>query len=862
MNKLVVKRRFSILCVLLAMVFASSFLLFACGDSKTPEVGETYSVAFITNCAESIPTQRVPAGGKVKRPPDPSNGGMVLEGWYTSPQFDSGKKWNFDTSTVEGPTVLYAKWVKKSESGGNESGGNGEGGDNGGGGNNEGGGNGEGGDNGGGNNDGKVTVTFNVGLDARKSGLSNPPAQTVNSGSKVTAPQITRKGYTLSGWYAEDSGSTAWNFNSNTVSQNTTLFARWTIGSSGTQYTPTMTDNNTLYIHYLRSAGDYDGWCLWVWGTGSGTRYTPITKDKSGAVYKISISSASTAVNFKPGIIDENNKWGVSDGGDCSVVPSNAQKVGGSYHWYVREGNTGNGTAYFVDDVVNDDVKTEPLRASKGDVVRSEAAALPVASTVSGWDEAGVGYQIFVASFCDSDGDGVGDIRGIIQKLDYLESLNVDVLWLTPVQSSNSYHGYDCFDYYCIDEKFGTNADYRELVFKAHKKGMKIIMDLVVNHTSPNNEWFIKSKKGVVETVTYQDGTTAEVKYRDFYRWSQSSGNRKYDGGNGWYFYSSFGSNMPELNYDCKAVRRAMADVAAYWMNYGLDGFRMDAIKHVFMNDESENAGSDRIVGDSGWQYNLDKNVEFFKEFNYTLKKKYPHCYLLGEQLDGNASNVAPFYAGMDSLFDFNTYYNMSDRIKSGNVSEAASTLNSNASMYAQYRKDRPINSMISSNHDIPRLSSKLSTEQSKLYFAILMTMPGLSWIYYGDEIGLIGPSGSDNNYRQSMKWTSNWQYECHNAISKKDLNSATVSVADQLTDNNSLLNYVIKLTKLRNDYPVLTSGTATCSTQDGMLKISVTNGTQTLTVYHNFSSNTKTVGGTPVFGTNSVGAYGTTVVK
>ena len=110
-----------------------------------------------------------------------------------------------------------------------------------------------------------------------------------------------------------------------------------------------------------------------------------------------------------------------------------------------------------------------------------------------------------------------------------------------------------------------------------------------------------------------------------------------------------------------------------------MDGFRMDAIKHVFMSDESENASTDRIAGDSGWQYNLDKNVEFFKEFNGKLKSKYPHCFLLGEQLDGNADNVAPFYAGMDSLFDFSMHYSLPDRIKSGNASAVANSANANA---------------------------------------------------------------------------------------------------------------------------------------------------------------------------------------
>ncbi|MCH5161771.1 MAG: hypothetical protein J1G04_07045, partial [Clostridiales bacterium] len=659
------------------------------------------------------------------------------------------------------------------------------------------------------------------------------------------------------------------NFASDTVTKTMTLFAKWELGSgSRVDYTPTMTDANTLYIHYLRTDGNYNGWCAWVWKTGeNGKRKTSVTVDKSGTVIAANLSEYGnpSEINFKMGIINEGGNWEQSDGGDNKIRLSDAMRAGSSYHWFVRENETSNGTAYLVQvSQGGNGSTTEPLRESAGDVNRSYAANLPTAATATTCDEMGVGYQIFVASFCDSDGDGVGDIRGIINKLDYLEGLNVDVLWLTPVQSSNSYHGYDCYDYYSIDPKFGTNADYRELVYKSHQRGIKVIMDLVVNHTSPQNEWFIKSKQGVVETVTYRDGTTATVKYRDFYRWSRSGGNRKCSAGDGWYFYSSFGDNMPELNYDCQAVRNAMADVAAYWLEYGLDGFRMDAIKHVFMWDESNNAGGDVEGGanDRPYNYNLTKNVEFFKEFNYKLKRKAPYCFLLGEQLSGDVSNVSPFYAGMDSLFDFNTYYDLPTNINGGNAGSAATAFNNNAAMYKNHRGDRPINSMISSNHDIPRLSSMLDAQKAKLYFAVTMTMPGLAWIYYGDEIGLNGAKGNDSNYRQSMKWTANWQYECHNDISRKDLNGSTVSVADQLSDSSSLLNYVKSLAKLRNDYPVLVNGTATCSTQDGMLKISVQGSGGSLTVYHNFSNTQKQVSGTTVFGSNTVPAYGTAVVR
>lgn len=714
---------------------------------------------------------------------------------------------------------------------------------------------------------GTVTATFNVGLEARKTGLSNPPSQTVTYGDKISAPAVTRKGYTLNGWYVEETAE-KWNFSSGVLTQNTTLFAKWTLdSSSGSDYTPSSDLNgNNVYIHYYRYNGDYDNYTVYAWNGSTNKTYSIYKTDDSGAIFKIpyaelgySSISSSTELNF---IVTLPN-W-IKDGGDNIVrfsAMAQYSNTGNAYHWYVNEGSTANGSNKFT----GGSSSSSTLRASKSNVDRSFAQNLPVASTATDCDDMGVGYQIFVASFCDSDGDGIGDIQGIIKKLDYLDSLNVDVLWLTPIQSSDSLHGYDCYDYYYIDPKFGTNADYRELVEKAHERGIKVIMDLVLNHTSTSNEWFIKSKRGAIETVTYQDGTTATVDYRDFYRWSNTkSSARYYSTGDGWYYYSSFNSSMPELNFDCQQVRDAIADVAAYWMAYGLDGFRMDAIKHVFMWDESTNASGDRSAGDSGYVYNLTKDVEFFKEFNYTLKAKYPGCFLLGEQLDGNAANVAPFYAGMDSLFDFNTYYDLPRRINDGNVSTQANTFNTNASNYSSYRGDRPINSMISSNHDISRLSDVLSadTAKIKLYFAVMMTMPGLSWIYYGDEIGLMNNGSGDNAYRQSMRWTDAWGFKC-TCIGYGGTNDNVASVKSQESATSSLLYYVKSLTALRNSYPTLINGTAQCSTQDGMLKITVTS-TDTLVIYHNFTSSSKTPSqsGLRIFGSATIAAYGTAVYK
>lgn len=812
------------------------------GGKKGDENEKTvvYTVTFDVDGGSSVQSQQIEAGGYAKRPTAPTKSGYTLDDWYRNAAYSA--VWDFDADTVDSNITLYAHWTKNVEQPIPV----GEG----------------------------VTATFNVGYEARIAGASNPAAQRVASGKKLTEPSVSLHGCTITGWYVEN-GDTKWDFAKDTLTADATLFARWSgtipgagSGSSGggstdpDAYTPSMSENGCLYIHYLRADGNYDGWHIWAWNKTSDW-FEQVDKDESGAVYKITLSEigANTTVNF----LVVKGAWGSSskkDGEDNnSIILANAQAVGGSYHWYVQSGNVANGTGYFVKRGVAVD--------------RSYAKNLAVMNTADNTDDMGVGYQIFVATFCDSDGDGMGDIQGIISKLDYLESLNVDVLWLTPIQSSDSYHGYDCYDYYAIDPKFGTNADYRELVYKAHQRGIKVIMDLIVNHTSRQNEWFIKSINGVKEKVTYQDGTTAFVDYTYFYRWSDTKKSSRYrSADNGKYYYSSFSSRMPELNYDYQPARDAMADVAMYWMAYGLDGFRMDAVKHVFMWDESENASGDAAGDPNGgdWKFNMTKNVEFFKEFNYRLKTKYPGCFLLSENLTGDTAYVAPFYAGMDSLFDFNTYYSLPGRISGGRASSAANAFNSNAASYEKYRAGagRAINSMISSNHDVARLSYQCgnNVKYQKLYFAVIMTLPGLSWIYYGDEIGMYSDGGSgfsDKMSRQPMKWTANWEGKATagNDVKQYGYDSDLASVAEQTNDKNSLLSYVRALTKLRNDYPALIHGEATCSeSTNGMLKIVVKDGDTFLTVYHNFSSSTKTANATSklVFGSAKVAAYGTAV--
>ncbi|MDE6411885.1 MAG: hypothetical protein K2L02_05070, partial [Clostridia bacterium] len=518
-----------------------------------------------------------------------------------------------------------------------------------------------------------------------------------------------------------------------------------------------------------------------------------------------------------------------------------------------------------------------------------------------GWENNSVGYQVFIASFADSDGDGMGDLQGVISKLDYLQELGVDTLWLTPFQHSNSYHGYDIMDYFTVDPRFGTIDDYRELLYKAHKKGMKVLMDFVLNHTSPSNPWFVKSQNLVKETIVLPDGTEKVIDYRNFYTWQNEDYVSKltdpaakaqwFKDANGYYFYSSFGSSMPELNFDYQATRDAILEVALYWMSFGLDGFRLDAVKHIYMANEGRDR-SDWVVEDKGetgdYSFDMNKDAHFFMEFNAKLKASYPNALLLGENFNGDPAYLAGLYGGMDSQFNFNWYYDATyalAEIASGKADMAAKVLNQYDSAqfnFSQFRTDY-IDGVFTSNHDVQRARDKLyktdvgvaltekadgaawnqSENLAKLWAGMSLTIPGITWIYNGDELGMFGTKTAnkegdgagheDRWYRQPMKWTkelkdseSNCYYPMgfNNYVMTWDaLNAQLDGVEEQRDDKNSIFNLYKSIIKIRKKNPVLARGKVVSHTTKGnVICYSVTDGTSEILVYVNASNTAQTI--------------------
>ena len=244
-------------------------------------------------------------------------------------------------------------------------------------------------------------------------------------------------------------------------------------------------------------------------------------------------------------------------------------------------------------------------------------------------------YEIFVYSFCDSDGDGIGDINGIRSKLDYISEMGFDQLWLTPVHPSSTYHKYDVDDYYAIDPAFGTLEDYEALIAECHERGIRVLMDLVLNHTSDTHAWFQAASDYLHELPPDWGPDSSYCPYFDYYNFSREPGDgyAPLDGTN-WYYEARFWSEMPDLNLSSEAVRSEISNIVKYWLEKGVDGFRLDAVTSY-------------ITG------NPEANIEFLHFLTETCRSINPDAYLVGEAWTDRNSIAELYKSGIDSLFDF-----------------------------------------------------------------------------------------------------------------------------------------------------------------------------------------------------------------
>jgi len=421
---------------------------------------------------------------------------------------------------------------------------------------------------------------------------------------------------------------------------------------------------------------------------------------------------------------------------------------------------------------------------------KSEAPQAPSAPATVEWARTSVFYEIFVRSFYDANGDGIGDLKGVEAKLDYLKELGVDALWLMPIQPAASYHGYDVKDYATVNPDYGTLEDFRSLTAAAHHKGMRVVIDWVVNHTSNEHEWFKKAAAG-------------DAEYTDYYIWSDTKLNDKWaQAANGRWYYCWFGNPaMPELNYKNPKLRERIKSLAAFWLEQGVDGFRLDVAQNI-------GDGDDELT--YGW----------WREFKSYVRSIKSDAYIVGEvnfdSLDA-MTHHAPFYQGMDSTFNFPAY-NYILGMATGLTRDVVGALNAAHDEYALYNPAY-IDALTLGNHDRSRIASRLRFDPKLMRHAatVLMTLPGTPFLYYGEEIGMGGghDQQGDPNKREPFDW-----YRSGNGAGMTVMSKAVygqdarnihpddgISLEEQAANPDGIFAFYKKLISLRKANPMLFSG-------------------------------------------------------
>ncbi|HUC93308.1 MAG TPA: alpha-amylase family glycosyl hydrolase [Paenibacillus sp.] len=411
-------------------------------------------------------------------------------------------------------------------------------------------------------------------------------------------------------------------------------------------------------------------------------------------------------------------------------------------------------------------------------------------------------YEIFVRSFYDSNGDGIGDLGGVIEKLDYLNDgdpdtdtdLGVGGIWLMPINPSPSYHGYDVTDYYDINPEYGTLEDFKRLTEEARKRGIKVIMDLVVNHSSSEHPWFTDSKN--------PDG-----KYRSWYTWKNKD--EKVEtasatgSGNAWHSYGdskylgTFWEGMPDLNLDNPEVRQEMIKIGQFWLKQGADGFRLDAAKHIFIDTQADYSNEDKAA----------KNITWWNEFRKGMDEVNPEAYIVGEIWENSPVTVAPYLEPFDSGFNFGLAQQLVDLANRERGADLGFSIARAYGLFAKASNGAFIDAPFLSNHDQNRVMSVLggNVDRAKVAASLLLTIPGNPFIYYGEEIGMQGMK-PDEFIREPMLWyeepkagQTTWENTRNN--------SETLSVERQSGDPESLLSHYRKLIGWRNEVKALRDG-------------------------------------------------------
>lgn len=433
------------------------------------------------------------------------------------------------------------------------------------------------------------------------------------------------------------------------------------------------------------------------------------------------------------------------------------------------------------------------------------AAPAPDAQASPWWHDA-VFYEIFVRSFADSRegplaSDGVGDIRGMTAKLDYLNDgdpsttadLGIDAVWLMPIAESPSYHGYDVVDYKQVDQEYGTNEDFRAFTDAAHERGIRVIVDLVLNHSADEHPWFIDA------------ASSKDSPKRDWFTWADT--HPGYPGPwnqNVWHnhaidqsgqlYYGCFYHGMPDLNLRNVELTAELYDVARFWIeDMGVDGFRLDAIKHLIEN------GAD--------QENTQESIDWLEGFNAYCKSLNPDFFTVGEVWSTTDQVARYIPEAVDTAFEFDLAQAIIDGLNTGDATKIAERIKVVDDAY-----DTPVATFLT-NHDQSRLMSQLTGDpaekqaKAKAAAAILLTLPGVPFIYYGEEIGHTGAK-PDPNIRTPMQWDATGEtFSAADPWRATQSNAEWVNVEAQADIDQSILGVYQRLITLRRNNTALRTG-------------------------------------------------------
>ena len=452
-------------------------------------------------------------------------------------------------------------------------------------------------------------------------------------------------------------------------------------------------------------------------------------------------------------------------------------------------------------------------------------------------------YEVFVYSFYDSDGNGIGDLQGLIDKLDYINDgdpatdtdLGCNGIWLMPIMPSSTYHKYDVTNYEEIDPSYGTLDDFKTLITECHKRGINVIIDLVMNHTSSHHKWFREASQYLKSLPEGAEPDASECPYVDYYNFSKErNGGYNQLEGTDWYYESQFWSEMPDLNWDNDAVKAEFEDVAKFWLDLGVDGFRLDAAKEFY----------------SG---NNEKNIETLKWFNDMVKAQKEDAYIVGEVWRASTIYTQYYASGIDSFFDFDFADKDGVIAKTVNgISKAASYGKNLVNIQDLLKKssDTAIDAPFYTNHDMARgagyYSGDNSAAQTKIAEAMNLLMTGNAFLYYGEELGMKG-AGKDENKRAPMYWSldENATGMCDGPKDMEPIKMKYDSLEEQEKDGNSIYNYVKQVIALRNQYPAIARGEVAFDegiSDTSICAIQKTYEDEKLTIVFNISAESQTV--------------------